>query len=207
MYLFRSDHKLADIIFRDPAAITVVNRFGISLGVGSATVEETCTRLGIDTRFFLTILNTSLNEDYFPEQTLRLFDISLITDYLLETDRYYVRLQLPNISRHLDSLARCSGREGNLELLRSFYAGMSDEITRLALGELERHECVDADWHSAEERLADLLSFFVIHLRGDYDRNLCVAVVTALFTLEKDLRQTVRIRRRILRPILSSSGL
>ena len=53
-----------------------------------------------------------------------------------------------------------------------------------------------------EAKLHDLLYFFVVHLRGDYDSNLCMAVVSAVFSLEKDYSQNNRIRNRILLPIM-----
>ncbi len=52
-----------------------------------------------------------------------------------------------------------------------------------------------------EEKLSDLRNMFIKHLTGDYDLNLCYAVLTAIFALEKDLRQNNRIRNRILLPI------
>ena len=52
-----------------------------------------------------------------------------------------------------------------------------------------------------EDKIKDLISFFVIHLKGDFDKNLCVAVISAIFILEKDIRQTNRIRDRILQPL------
>ena len=42
---------------------------------------------------------------------------------------------------------------------------------------------------------------FVIHLRGEYDANLCHAVLFAIISLEKDIKQNNRIRNRILYPI------
>ena len=46
---------------------------------------------------------------------------------------------------------------------------------------------------------------FVIHLKGEYDVNLCHAVLVAIMTLQKDIKQNNRIRYRILLPILKSN--
>ncbi len=54
--------------------------------------------------------------------------------------------------------------------------------------------------NSVEEKLNDLASIFVVHLKGEYDRNLCMAVVNAIFMLRKDFYQNNRIRNRILLP-------
>ncbi len=54
--------------------------------------------------------------------------------------------------------------------------------------------------NNVEEKLNDLASIFVVHLKGEYDKNLCMAVVNAIFTLRKDINQNNRIRNRILLP-------
>ena len=52
---------------------------------------------------------------------------------------------------------------------------------------------------SIEDKINDLLSMFVIHLKGDYDHNLALAVLMAVVSLKKDITQNNRIRNRILR--------
>ena len=85
MKIFSLHHKLADIIFHNPAAITVLNRFNIRLGVGNETLEQACSRLQLDAPFVEVILNISLNEDYFPERAVKTFTLPLLNDYLLDT--------------------------------------------------------------------------------------------------------------------------
>ena len=202
MKLVSSHIKLADIIFHDPAAITVLNRFGIRLGVGSATLGQACALRNLDAPFVEAILNISLNENYFPERALKTFTLPLLEEYLLGTDRYYTRMQLPNIARHLDSLISHSPDGGNLELLRGFFGDLSRELTARAEAELKAGHCLKDDWQPVSDTISDLLSFFVVHLRGECDENLCNAVVNAIFTLDHDLRQTARIRRQALLPLL-----
>ena len=202
MKLVSSHIKLADIIFHDPAAITVLNRFGIRQGVGSATLGQACALRNLDAPFVEAILNISLNEDYFPERALKTFTLPLLEEYLLGTDRYYTRMQLPNIARHLDSLISHSPDGGNLELLRGFFGDLSRELTARAEAELKAGHCLKDDWQPVSDTISDLLSFFVVHLRGECDENLCNAVVNAIFTLDHDLRQTARIRRQALLPLL-----
>ena len=60
---------------------------------------------------------------------------------------------------------------------------------------------VPKDEKAIEDKVDDLTSFFVIHLRGEYDQNLCMAVVTSLMSLEKDIKRNDRIRERLLRPL------
>ena len=52
-----------------------------------------------------------------------------------------------------------------------------------------------------EEKIDDLINMLIMHLKGDYDHNLGYAVIVAIFSLKKDIKQNNRIRNRILRPI------
>lgn len=225
MPLYDKDTKLCDILFHEPEVITVINRFGIYLGVGDMTVDEICAEHNEDSAFFLSIINTYLNEDYFPETILKSVNLTHIVNYLGKTDTYYEQFQLPNIEHHFNSLLTHSRNDNNnLPLLRKFFMQMKEELLanirsdrdirfplliKLQKGREELSEddvklfaaILEEDGHLIEDKLADLLSFFIIHLRGDYDPNLCRAVVSAIFTLAKDIKQNNRIRRRILHPL------
>lgn len=224
MALYTAETKLCDIIFRHPSAITVINRFGFYLGVGDVTVGMICAAQGVDVAFFLSIINTYLNEDYFPEKILRSVNIVSMIDYLKKTNAYYEQFQLPNIERHFNSLVSHSRQENsNLPLLRKFFIEMKGELLHSIAMDHDRRfplllRLQNADLLSAddcreletlahtdnslvEDKLADLLSFFIIHLKGEYDINLCRAVVTAVFTLDRDVKQNNRIRDRILTPL------
>lgn len=229
MTLYTQESKLCDIIFRSPEVITVINRFGIYLGVGDKTVGSICDAHGVDAPFFLSIINTYLNEDYFPENILRSVRMDMLVDYLKKTDMYYEQFQLPNIERHFNSLVSHSRSENsNLHLLRKFFIQMKGELLAVIRQDWEEtfptllrlHECgvttaedvgicermAEEDRHPVEDKLADLLSFFIIHLQGEYDINLCRAVVSAIFTLDRDIKQNNRIRSRILRPLAAAMG-
>ena len=64
MALVTPETKLCDVILDEPSAITVINRFGISLGVGDKNVRTICAQKGIDINFFLTILNAYIYESF-----------------------------------------------------------------------------------------------------------------------------------------------
>lgn len=221
MTLFNIDSKLCDVIFYDPSVITVINRFGINLGVGDSSISEICQSHNLDESFFLTIINTFLHEEYFPEKILKSFSISKIVDYLNQTDSYYEQFQLPNIERHFNSLImRSESDDSNLHLLMKFFQEVKNELLSNIdndrkkwfpkLKELEKNHggieetelySVEDCHHPIADKLNDLKSFFIIHLRGKYDVNLCHAVIATIISLEKDLKQNNRIRDRILRPM------
>lgn len=225
MPLVYADMKLCDIILHEPTLIPVLNRFGIILGIGDKNIRSICEEHSLDTDFFLTILNTFINEEFFPENRLRTFCATQIVDYLTKTNIYYEHFQLPNIERHFNSLIQHSDTsKNNLNLIHQFFLKVKNELlTRIehdrdiwfpeikSLSEAFENcglkkiklptKCNHEEQDSLEEKLHDLTSLFVMHLSGNIDPNLCYGVIFAIYTLEKDIKQHNRIRNRILLPM------
>lgn len=221
MALVTPDTKLCEVIVDEPSVVPVINRFDIVLGVGDRTIKSICKEKGIDTSFFITILNAFIHESFFLENVTGAFNAGDVVDYLRKTNNSYLRNQLPNIERHFAVLISRSDSNNNLPLLFNFYREVKTEIERridsdnqwfdaIISAEQSNSEvsvagnAVQAESDSIEDKLSDLINMFVIHLRGDYDRNLCHAVLFAVISLEKDIRQNNRIRNRVLRPLVDA---
>lgn len=221
MALVTPDTKLCEVIVDEPSVVPVINRFDIVLGVGDRTIKSICKEKGIDTSFFITILNAFIHESFFLENVTGAFNAGDVVDYLRKTNNSYLRNQLPNIERHFAALISRSDSNNNLPLLFNFYREVKTEIERridsdnqwfdaITSAEQSNSEvsvagnAVQAESDSIEDKLSDLINMFVIHLRGDYDRNLCHAVLFAVISLEKDIRQNNRIRNRVLRPLVDA---
>lgn len=220
--IISAETKLSQIIIEDPSILSVLNRFGISLGVGDLTIEQICNKKDLNTTFFTTILNTFRDPNFFPEKTLYSFRAHLIVDYLKKTNQSYIQFQLPNIERHLSLLISKSDSTGsNLLIIMNFFREVKAELMQriydddnrwfpeiLALEQqcdtvpdspLSTHGIDTQD--AIEDKVNDLISMFVIHLKGDYDMNLGQAVLLALDSIKKDIAQNNRIRLRILLPL------
>lgn len=221
MALVTPDTKLCEVIVDEPSVVPVINRFDIVLGVGDRTIKSICKEKGIDTSFFITILNAFIHESFFLENVTGAFNAGDVVDYLRKTNNSYLRNQLPNIERHFAALISRSDSNNNLPLLFNFYKEVKTEIERridsdnqwfdaIISAEQSNSEvsvtgnAIQAESDSIEDKLSDLINMFVIHLRGDYDRNLCHAVLFAVISLEKDIRQNNRIRNRVLRPLVDA---
>ena len=221
MALVTPDTKLCEVIVDEPSVVPVINRFDIVLGVGDRTIKSICKEKGIDTSFFITILNAFIHESFFLENVTGAFNAGDVVDYLRKTNNSYLRNQLPNIERHFAALISRSDSNNNLPLLFNFYREVKTEIERridsdnqwfdaIISAEQSNSEvsvagnAVQAESDSIEDKLSDLINMFVIHLRGDYDRNLCHAVLFAVISLEKDICQNNRIRNRVLRPLVDT---
>jgi len=221
MALVTPDTKLCEVIVDEPSVVPVINRFDIVLGVGDRTIKSICKEKGIDTSFFITILNAFINESFFLENVTGAFNAGDVVDYLRKTNNSYLRNQLPNIERHFAALISRSDSNNNLPLLFNFYREVKTEIERRIDSDNQWFDAIisaeqsnsevsvagnaaQAESDSIEDKLSDLINMFVIHLRGDYDRNLCHAVLFAVISLEKDIRQNNRIRNRVLRPLVDA---
>lgn len=221
MALITPDTKLCEVIVDEPSVVPVINRFDIVLGVGDRTIKSICKEKGIDTSFFITILNAFIHESFFLENVTGAFNAGDVVDYLRKTNNSYLRNQLPNIERHFAALISRSDSNNNLPLLFNFYREVKTEIERridsdnqwfdaIISAEQSNSEvsvagnAIQAESDSIEDKLSDLINMFVIHLRGDYDRNLCHAVLFAVISLEKDICQNNRIRNRVLRPLVDA---
>lgn len=215
--------SLADALFSDPTLIPVINRFGIYIGVSDDSVEKICRSHSVNSDFFLAVVNTFLNADYYPMVGSGTFPVDDVVEYLRLTDKYYAEVQLPNIERHFGHLLAKSHAGNNLAMLRKFFVEMKQEllacididksvwfpkILSLRSGCGNRDECRNAlladkvAQRAVADKVSDLASFFILHLRGDYDPNLCMAVVSAVFALSRDIGQNNRIRERLLRPMV-----
>ncbi len=220
MTLINQNSKLSDIILQDPSTITVLDRFGISLGVGDLSVGDACHQHGIDLDFFITILNTFVNENYFPQEALRRFGVAEVVNYLSKTNTYYEQNVLPNIERHFSLLiTRAPSLNNNLIIMKQFFDEMKHELLQrinddrnrwfpeVCLGQEGSLRAIDCDTihdeasDTIEDKIDDLISMLIMHLKGDYDHNLGFAVIVSVFSLKKDIKQNNRIRNRILRPI------
>lgn len=221
MALVTPDTKLCEVIVDEPSVVPVINRFDIVLGVGDRTIKSICKEKGIDTSFFITILNASIHESFFLENVTGAFNAGDVVDYLRKTNNSYMRNQLPNIERHFTALISRSDSNNNLPLLFNFYREVKTEIERRIDSDNQWFDAIisaeqsnsgvsvagnaaQAESDSIEDKLSDLINMFVIHLRGDYDRNLCHAVLFAVISLEKDICQNNRIRNRVLRPLVDA---
>lgn len=227
MAIVYANMRLSEVVEEHPSLIPMINRFGIRLGLGDKSVRTLCEEHALDTDFLLAILNTYLNEEYFPEKKLQTFHISQLIDYLTKTNQDYLRYQLPNIERHLGYFIQQSP-QGNqsLALIGRFFTSFKAELTARIQQDEERWFpycqqlmrgnplpiCPEnrqqltgrpAD-DSIEALLADLKSIMVKHLTGAFDDNLCYAVLFAICSLEKDIKQHNRIRYRILLPMITS---
>ncbi len=176
------DTKLHDVVIAEPAIIAVLNRFGITLGIGDNSVRNICEERGIDATFFVAVLNAFINDNFTGCEVFASCK-PLATDFLQRTAAYYQRFLIPNVEQHFNLLIRRNTAvNSNLELMRNFFGEVKSDIAATVCAEAGPLPC-----SAVEDKLSDLISMFVIHLSGNYDVNLCQAVLFAIICLKMDI--------------------
>ena len=96
--------RLSDVVFRNIQLVNITRCFGINVQIAEKTINQICDENNIDKEFFLTIINTYDDPDYFPKMSE--IDIVLLIDYLNRTHSFYIKFTLPHIERLLKDLQK-----------------------------------------------------------------------------------------------------
>lgn len=129
---FTKKSKMADLILQDYHLIPIIGRFGIDYGFGNKTVKDVCDEIELNVWFFLEIINSFHNHDYFPKKELQNFDAKLIIDYLSNTHRYYTEQKIPDIQGIINDMETKVSKQNypNIKLLNGFFKEYKNELKK-----------------------------------------------------------------------------
>lgn len=120
---FTANTKMADVIHRNYILIPVINRFGIKFGFGNKTVIEVCDEYNLNVSFFLEIINSYHNPNYFPKEELQNYTSYLIIQYLRNAHSYYCEVKVPEIQDYIDKISKLTSENNlrNIQLINNFF--------------------------------------------------------------------------------------
>ena len=137
--LIVGEMKLSDVIHHDYTLVPVINRFDIQLGFGDGTIEEICQEKDINLGFFLTIINTFHDQQYFPMEYLKSFPAKVLIKYLRKAHIFYLETKIPEIHKLIDSLMELGkNNRKTISLIQKFFDDYVGEFT----SHVEREEKV-----------------------------------------------------------------
>ncbi len=224
--------KMADLIHLDYHLTLVINRFGIKLGFGDKSIEEICTDHEIDPNFFVEIATAFHDKNYFPDEKLKNFPISLTVNYLKSTHCYYVDEELPKIERLINNVININkGQEKHFTLMKNFYMEYKQELINHVKKEevtvypyaIHVEECYkkneisdklreefetysmetyEREHEDVEEKLLDLKNIIIKYLPPPTDNRFYNQILFNLFRLEADLNEHSRIENTVLIPAI-----
>ncbi|MBQ1969054.1 MAG: hypothetical protein II371_05660 [Flavobacteriales bacterium] len=201
MLLIYKNMPLGAVINSHTSIVPVLDRMGINLGVGDSTVEEVCVEKGINVDFVIAILNTFLNEGYFPEKSFQTVSREDIESYMNSTYEYYLGAQLPVIEAHLMRLI--NGENAPLHIIKRMVEDIRLSIIN-AMGSDKKTDYAASDeyYQGAISLIDDVKNLIIKHISGRYDKNMCYALLFFLSSFRKDLNHHLRIRSRVLIPMM-----
>lgn len=201
MLLIYKNMPLGAVINSHTSIVPVLDRMGINLGVGDSTVEEVCGEKGINVDFVIAILNTFLNEGYFPEKSFQTVSREDIESYMNSTYEYYLGAQLPVIEAHLMRLI--NGENAPLHIIKRMVEDIRLSIIN-AMGSDKKTDYAASDeyYQGAISLIDDVKNLIIKHISGRYDKNMCYALLFFLSSFRKDLNHHLRIRSRVLIPMM-----
>lgn len=228
--LITAESSLAKAIHSDFETLTVLQRFGIKLGLGDKSISEICNIHNINTNFFLEIINIFHNKDFFPVNKLQSFSIKLIVDFLKNSHIFYNNEKIPFIESLIDELYwNTDDHNRNLSILKKFFYEYKTEVKAHTLHEEEtvypyaiyieetcdgKHDisnCIkkmevysitdyEQEHEDIEEKLTDLKNIIIKYLPAPENQEVINKILFQLFRLEKDLNNHARIEEKILVP-------
>ncbi|PLX23860.1 MAG: hypothetical protein C0599_03330 [Salinivirgaceae bacterium] len=222
MSIIKATDVFAEVIESNTQLLPVINRFNISLGLDNQTVEEICKKVDINLNFFLAILNTYQNPNYFHKLNPNDYSILEVVNYLKKTHAYYINYALPKLEKILQTLnVSCQVHNGAVKLIHTFYqkykeeliAHIEDEESRVFtyIGRLVETQKKESDFSiltfekehtNVEEKINDLKTLIVRHIPPTYNQNVANDFLIELSRFEKDISDHARIEDNLLIPMV-----
>ena len=123
--MYEPSDKMITLIKDNYSVLQALGSFGINLGFGDKTVNETCELNGVDTYTFLAVVNLQLNNVGNFEYDEKI-SVPTLLRYLKASHAYYLDFQLPYIRRELAESIDENDKMGKLIL--KFYDDYAHEV-------------------------------------------------------------------------------
>lgn len=125
--MYEPADKMITLIKDNYSVLQALGSFGINLGFGDKTVQETCDYNGVDTYTFLAVVNFTIN-DFTNFEDDEQISVPTLLHYLEASHAYYLDFQLPFIRRELEESL---GKDDHLgHLIMRLYDEYAQEIQR-----------------------------------------------------------------------------
>ena len=125
--MYEPGDKMITLIKDNYSVLQALGSFGINLGFGDKTVNETCELNGVDTYTFLAVVNLQLNNVGNFEDDEKI-SVPTLLRYLKASHAYYLDFQLPFIRRELAESIDENDTMG--QLILKFYDDYAHEVQR-----------------------------------------------------------------------------
>lgn len=218
MKMYEPQDKMIMLIKDNYSVLQALSCFGINLGFGDLTVEETCQTNGVDTYTFLAVVNFTIN-DFSNFDDDEQINVPTLLHYLEASHRYYLDFQLPFIRRELQESISDNDHLGML--IMKFYDEYAHEIRRHMKYEektlfpyvqslIDGHPILDYNvemfskhHEQTDKKLRELKLMIIKYLPSDSHRNnMLTATLYDIYNNEEWLRHHAEVEDHIFTPAI-----
>lgn len=207
------------LISEDYPLIQVMTRFGIRMGFGDMTVEEVCSKSGVDCNTFLSVVNF-VSEGFTSFDTSRPLSIRSLMHYLKQSHIYFLEYCMPMIRRKLLDGISLSNSDVSFLIIKFFdeyYAEVKTHmdyeektvfsyIESLLAGTLP-HGFRIATYSEHHEQVADKLgelkNIIIKYCPPTADANLLNDALYSIYRCERELENHCKVEDFLLVPEIS----
>lgn len=216
--IYEPNDKMVTLIKDNCSVLQALGSFGISLGFGDKTVNETCEMNHVDTYTFLAVVNFTIN-GYTEFGNDEQISVPTLLHYLKASHTYYLDFQLPFIRRELEESINETDPLGML--IMKLYESYAQEIRRHMKYEektlfpyveslLEGHpmndyniETFSKHHEQTDKKLRELKLMIIKYLPTDaLHNNQLTATLYDIYNNEEWLRQHAEVEDHIFTPAI-----
>ena len=127
---FTAHTRISDVILGSSAALLIISRFGIPLGLGDQSIGQVCIEHGVDIKTFLLLLNSSIIDSYEPTpELIASVHLDSLLKYLTNSHSYFLDFRLPLIrQRLLSAMSNCP--QDLMYVIRRFFDEYAEEVRK-----------------------------------------------------------------------------
>jgi len=227
--IISKNFKMAELIHLNYEILSVLKRFDIKLGFKDLTINELCLKENINTDFFIEIVNSFNNKEYFPQNKLREYPVNIIINYLKNSHSLYINKKIPEIEKLIENLKFNLEEDKNKQLIQNFFLDYKKEFTEHILREEERiypyiitleknilekktsasffeqiksYSIIhyQSDHNDVEEKLFDLKNLIIKYLPPPRNPEIYSSILVKLFKLEKEINEHTLLEEKVVIP-------
>lgn len=189
-------------------AIQIISRFGLGMGVGEQTIEQTCEAYGVHTATFLAIINFKV---FKQRAIITEIDIPTLQRYLRNAHTYFIDFRLPFLRRALIEAIIPADPTSKIPML---ILRCYDEFVEEIRAHIEHENAGLFEEHTHDdERITDKLTEIKNLIIKYYPSNnssqrelvnyTLISVMSDLWHTEQDFADHCAIEDEILRPAMT----
>ncbi|MFR9650042.1 MAG: hemerythrin domain-containing protein [Rikenellaceae bacterium] len=220
--LFTATAKMADLILENYKLLSMLPRFGITLGFNEKSVSTICKEANISQELFLMICNINSYDHYTPNaEELESIKIEELVEYLTRSHSYYADERLSGIESKLE-LIKQGCDSAHHQIVAKFFGEYKQEVLNhfdyedrvifpyiksLVRERIEQTfdvEQYEKNHENIDDKLSDLKSIIIKYLPESYPSERRIEILNDIFILEDDLSKHTCIEERILIPLVKN---